>query len=110
MVEETAVLQQPLIVGMSEEANLRVRENQTAKEIVLPIVFHYATEWFFNQTAPGLAVYIVCVEATPEIFFRHERLQHCVPDIFGKDTNQGVKFLELLRPRTTSRKHADGLP
>ena len=41
---------------MSEEANLRVRENQTAKQIVLQIAFHYATEWFFNQTAPGLAV------------------------------------------------------
>ena len=52
---------------------------------------------------------IVCVEATPEIFLCHERLQHCVPDIFGKDTNQAVKFLELLRLRKTSSKLEDGL-
>src|SRR4029079_13956193 len=100
MVEETAVLQQRLIVGMSKEANLRVRENQTAKGIVLQIAFPYATEWFFNQTAPGLAVCIVCVEATPEIFFRHKRLQHCVPELFGNDKKHTVTLLDALRLRT----------
>src|SRR6266480_1722577 len=94
---------------MSEEADLRIRENQTSEQIVLQIAFHRATKRFFHQTAPDLAVRIVHVEATPEIFFRHERLQHCVPDIFGKDPGQTVKFLELLRLRKTSSKLEDGL-
>ena len=59
---------------MSEEANLRVRENQTSEQIVVQIAFHRTTERFLHQTAPDFAVFVVCIEATPEIFLCHERL------------------------------------
>ena len=102
MVKETTVLQQRLIVRMSEDADLRVREDQAAHQIVLQIAFDRAPKRLFRQTAPGFAPRVVRVEAAPEIFLRDQRLQHRVPDIFSKDTGQAVKFLELLEFRETS--------
>src|SRR2546423_380667 len=94
---------------MSEEANLRVRENQTSEQIVVQIAFHRTTERFLHQTAPDFAVFVVCTEPTRETYVRRERLSRCPPDICGKDRTQAVKFLELLRLRKTSSKLEDGL-
>ena len=40
---------------MSEDADLRVREDQAAHQIVLQIALDRATERLFRQTAPGFA-------------------------------------------------------
>ena len=70
---------------MRKDADLGVRENETADQIVLQITFERATERFFRETAPGLAASVIAIETGTKLFFRHQRLQHRVPYVFRED-------------------------
>ena len=89
-------------MGMSGDADLCVREDQAADEIVAQVTLDRAAKRLFRQAPPGFAKHFVPVEAASKIFLSNERLEHRVPDILGKHTGQTVKFLELLEFRETS--------
>ena len=79
-----------------ENADLGICENQAANQVVLQITLDRVTEGLHRQTPPGFARNRIGFEPAPEIFFGHERLQHRIPDMAGKDLRQSVKLFHLL--------------
>ena len=110
MVEKTAVLHQRRIMRMCQDADLPVGKHEAADQIVLQITFDRETERFLGQTAPRFAGNIAKIEPAPEVFFRNQRFQHCVPDMFGKNVRQIVKFFHLLVLDVASSKIDNRLP
>src|SRR5438128_6373828 len=89
---------------MGEESDLRVRQHETANEIIFQITFERAAKRFFRQTSPGLARNVIDIEASFHFIFCNERLEHAVPRVLGEDTRQIVELLHLLEFALASRK------
>ncbi len=95
---------------MGQNADLSVGKHKAAHQIVLQIPFNRQTERLLCQTAPRFAGNIAKIEPTPEVLFRNERFQHCVPGMFGKNVRQIVKFSHLLVLSVVSSKVDHRLP
>src|SRR5215210_165074 len=81
---------------MGEHSDLRVRENDSAHEIVLEIALDRRAERFLGQAAPGLARERIAFEAATKIAPRLERPQHGVPGMFREDARELIELRQLL--------------
>ena len=70
---------------MRGDPNLGVGEDKAAHEIALQIALDRDSERLLHQTAPRLARSIINIEPSSQLFFRYQWLQHCVPDVRGKN-------------------------
>ena len=52
VIKKTAVLHERWIVRVGEDADLRIRQDQAAHQIVLQVTLDRVPEWFLCQTAP----------------------------------------------------------
>src|SRR4029077_1574515 len=95
---------------MGEDADLGVGQDKAADQIVFQITFDREAKWFLGQTAPRFTRSVVFVEASLELFFRNERLQHRVPRMFGEDARQIVKLLNLVVLGVASSKIDNRFP
>ena len=91
MIKKTAVLQERRIIRLRQHANLGIREDETAHQIVLQITFNRVPERFLDQTAPRFPGDFINKPAR-HFFFRNQRLQHRIPDLLGKLPRQRVKI------------------
>src|SRR6188474_676809 len=94
---------------MREDADLPVRQNQPADQVMLQIAFDRAPERLLHQAAPGFTSRIALIEATTEFFLRLQRLQHRVPNLLGENTSQGIKALQSVELRVAACQINDRL-
>src|SRR5204863_4255552 len=66
VVKKTAVLHERRIMGVSENADLRIGENEATHEIIFQTALDTASERFFHQAPPGLTRKLVCLKPAPE--------------------------------------------
>src|SRR3954447_9253043 len=102
MIEKTPILRERRVVRMSENTDLRVRQNKAANQIVLQISFDCESKRFFCQAPPCFTRDVVAIESAFEFCFCDQRLQHCIPGLLGKDPRQMIKFSHLLKLGGTS--------
>src|SRR5207248_8582238 len=71
---------------------------------------HRHTDWLLHKTPTRFTYNIPKIEPSPEIFLRNHLFQHRVPDMFGKNVRQIIKFLHLLVLGVASGKIDNRLP
>jgi len=55
VINEATILEQGFVVGMGEDANFRIGEDQSAQQIVFQITLKRDSQRFFDQRAPCFA-------------------------------------------------------
>ena len=95
---------------MGEDADLRIGQDKPAQQIVLQVTFDRRADRFFRQTSPGFAIGVVVIESSPEILFRHKRLQHRIPGLFCEHAGEPVELFQLLVFRIAAGQFENRLP
>src|SRR5215472_11913989 len=80
---------------MSEDSDLRIRQNQPANQVVLQITLERSTERFFGEVSPRFLRNLI-IELFLHLIFGNERLQHRIPSVLGEDAREMVKPLHLV--------------